>query len=194
MSNDLVTIESGGGDVVEIVENGSVIVTVYHNAAIVGAVDETLQAIAALPPTPNTNVGRDSDGNITLNPIGTATTANQILSPSYPASVTLSALRVVTLDSNDRWAYADKDTSAHVSAALGLLESAVTVGNGATPVLQGKVADNSWVWDKALPIWLGANGVLTQTPPASGFLRQVATAIDSTNIFFSPQEGVAYGN
>lgn len=195
MSNDLVIIENSGGDVVEITEEGSVIVTVYHNVALIGPpLPSTLQAIAALPATPDTNFGRDSEGNVTLNPIGTATTANKILSPSYPASMTLSALRVVTLDSSNEWIYADRDTSDHVSAALGLLESAVIPGNGATPVLQGKATDSSWNWNKALPIWLGSSGALTQSPPSSGFLRQVATVINAQSIFFNPQEGLAYGN
>lgn len=123
--------------------------------------------------------------------INGSTQDGTFLAPSYPASATLSALRVVTLNSSNQWVYADKDTSSHVNTAISLLTTAVSSGSSVRPVLQGLVTDSSWSWSLDALLWLGANGLLTQAPPTTGFLRQVATVVSPTQINFNPQEGIA---
>ncbi|MEO0533243.1 MAG: hypothetical protein AAF215_05185 [Cyanobacteria bacterium P01_A01_bin.123] len=123
--------------------------------------------------------------------INGSTQDGTFLAPSYPASATLSALRVVTLNSSNQWVYADKDTSGHINTAIALLTTAVNSGSSVRPVLQGLVADSSWSWSLDTLLWLGANGLLTQTPPTTGFLRQLATIVSPTQINFNPQEGIS---
>jgi hypothetical protein len=41
----------------------------------------------------------------------------------------------------------------------------------------------SWTWTPGEPIFLGNNGMLTQTPPSSGFAIELGTAISATSIW-----------
>ena len=46
----------------------------------------------------------------------------------------------------------------------------------------GKMTEPSWNWDLDKFIYLGTNGLLTQTPPAAGFLLEMGWPINSTTI------------
>lgn len=110
-----------------------------------------------------------------------------LYSAEYPAAATLSALRVVAVDAG-ALVYADSANPDHAFKVLGLLSAAVSSGSKAQAITEGAWTDPSWNWDPSIPIWLGANGTLTQTPPESGFLLQVATASSPQTIEFEIQE------
>ena len=104
------------------------------------------------------------------------------------ASTSISALRITTLESGSA-VYADPTDLDHASAALGFVTTAASGGASVTGYIYGSFSDPSWSWNVSAPIWLGANGTLTQTQPASPsvFSRVVAVATSSTSIFFEPQ-------
>lgn len=110
-----------------------------------------------------------------------------LYSPEYPASVALSALRVVRV-ADGQLAYASSDSPSHAFTVLGILASAVAQGANAAPLTEGTLTDSAWAWTVGTPIWLGVAGQLTQTPPTSGFLLQVAIAKTPTQIDFEIQE------
>ena len=117
------------------------------------------------------------------------TTTGQYSDP-IAASASLSALRVVIVNESGQLAYADSATAAHAFRVVGLLPSAVSSGESIAVLIDGLIADATWNWTIGSPIFIGANGVLTQSPPETGFLQQVATPITATQIDFEIQEPI----
>lgn len=104
------------------------------------------------------------------------------------AATALSALRVITTDGSSDLVYADSSDTTQAAKTFGFTLQAFAEGDAAVAVLASVVIDNGWNWDVELPIFIGAAGVLTQVAPTSGYLRQVATPISATSIYFEPQE------
>jgi hypothetical protein len=55
-------------------------------------------------------------------------------------------------------------------------------------VFFGELEEVSWNWDITKPIFIGINGLLTQTPPNSGFSCIIAYPVTTTKIFINKQE------
>jgi hypothetical protein len=110
------------------------------------------------------------------------------LSDALPASANLSALRAVAINDSGQLIYADAAMAAHAYRVVGVLTTAVTTGNTAQVLQGGKASDSSWGWARGTPIYIGGNGVLTQTAPSSGFILQIATVVSSQSIFVEIQD------
>jgi hypothetical protein len=83
---------------------------------------------------------------------------------------------VVRIDPADGCAYyADSGTPGHAAGVLGLTVSAALPGAPVTVRTFGRVDDSGWAWDTgAAPgLYVGTNGALTQTAPATGFTLRV---------------------
>jgi hypothetical protein len=92
------------------------------------------------------------------------------------AATALGGHRAVRLAA-DGVRYADKDSSA--AACVGITTGAVSLGAEVTFVTAGNMEEGSWTWSLG-PVYLGADGLLTQTPPSSGVVLQVAYALSAT--------------
>lgn len=112
---------------------------------------------------------------VEVNPSTTLATVDATVPVS---SITpLSALRCVTGDGR----YCDPDDI----TTVGLAGITLTAGTTVNARFAGRMIDAGWTWTPGLPIYCGANGVLTQTPPATGWLRRVAEAVSPTEIIVS---------
>lgn len=125
----------------------------------------------------------------TPTPTPQPTTGGAQYSSLLTAANSLSALRVVVL-ANNQLTYADSSLPEHAFKVVGLLPAAVVAGATVQVLTDGSISDSSWNWNPERPIFLGANGQLTQTAPETGFLLQVATAATSTQIDFEIQEAI----
>lgn len=97
------------------------------------------------------------------------------------ASTSLSALRCITTDGSGQAKYATPDTLAN-AVVIGISTTAANTGENITVKTSGQLTDASWSWTKGT-IYLGANGVLTQTAPSGGsIVVHVAKAITATTI------------
>jgi hypothetical protein len=105
------------------------------------------------------------------------------------ASANLSALRIITTNSEGQLIYADSQSS-QPSPAIGILLAAVMAGNSIRVLTSGIVSDAAWNWVVNQPLFLGIDGTLTQTPPETGVLLQVATPITPQQINFEIQEPI----
>lgn len=103
-----------------------------------------------------------------------------------PAGEDVGGHRVIR-NSNGSARLADASTVGHGAGILGITTGAASSGDEATIQVYGPLTDPAWTWTPGLPIYCGAAGVLTQTPPAEGFLRQVAIAETATRIFIDLQ-------
>jgi hypothetical protein len=98
------------------------------------------------------------------------------------ASINLSALRAVILDNAGQFAYADSGTPSHAYRVAGILPYAIPQGAEGVAYRLGEISDAVWSWTRGSPIFLGTNGQLTQTPPATGILLVLAQPVSATTI------------
>jgi hypothetical protein len=122
---------------------------------------------------------------------GVGGASSQVIA-TYPAgSINISALRVVRLSAGALFTV-DKDTLAHAHTAIGISQQAATVGNPLDVVLSGIMDDSNWAWIPDLPLYVGADGALTQTPPSapSVFLLRVGVALTATTVLVSIERSI----
>ena len=72
-------------------------------------------------------------------------------------------------------------TEALLDLLAGISSGAAEIGQTATLVSRGPLTDPSWSWTPDAPIFVGPNGVLTQTAPTNS-ARRVAWAATPTLI------------
>lgn len=99
------------------------------------------------------------------------------------AGATLGGQRVVVLDSSSEAIHADSDTVAHAGRILGVTATAATTGNDVIVNTFGTFIEPSWTWTPGALLYLSLDGIITETPPTSGFVQQIAFAISATEIF-----------
>ena len=98
---------------------------------------------------------------------------------SYPAATALSALRAVWLAA-DGVRYASSAVQDSCDAVLGITAQAVAAA--LQPVLvrcTGPMTDASWEWTQGDAVFLGVDGLLTQTPDDALPLVELGIALDA---------------
>ena len=106
------------------------------------------------------------------------------------AAISLGGHRLVVLNSSSQAIYADNSNLTHKDKILGLTTGAVTAGATATIQTYGEISEVSWSWTLDLPIYASTDGLLTQTPPTTGFLVIVGFPISTTSMFISIKESL----
>lgn len=107
------------------------------------------------------------------------------------ASTAIGGQRLVIGTAGGEVAYADNTNSSHLGKVLGLSLNAANVGEEVEVLLFGYTEFNGWSWNTALPIFASTNGLLTQTPPTTGFSQIVGTAETATRIYFRLREPIS---
>lgn len=95
------------------------------------------------------------------------------------ATANISGHRVVIASGSNGAAIADKDTPDHMHRVIGITRGAATTGSQIQIAGAGEMTEPSWNWSLG-PVWLGSDGVLTQTLPTTGFILMIGTAIAPT--------------
>ena len=72
---------------------------------------------------------------------------------------------------------ADHDNPAHLSRLAGITLASASAGTAARVRACGSVQFDGWNWTPGAPVFVGRNGDLTQTPPATGFVQSVGMAL-----------------
>lgn len=126
-------------------------------------------------------------------PTGSGGIAEQIRVTGV-AVTALSGHRVVTSAADGTLGYASNTAAGHVHAPLWVTLGAVEAGAVAEVLAYGPLSEPSWAWTPGGPLYLGLDGILTQTPPATPaalFLAQVAVATGATAIFVDRQPSIS---
>lgn len=76
---------------------------------------------------------------------------------------------------------------------VGITLGAVNAGDVAEIQIAGTITEPSWNWTLGLPIFVGANGILTQSVPTSGIIQIVAYPILSNRILIDKQQPIIIG-
>jgi hypothetical protein len=98
------------------------------------------------------------------------------------AGETISALKPIAVV-NGAGVVASNANANHSGFLAGISISSATTGNSFTNQTFGTLQDDSWNWNPAIPWIFVGNGVLTQTPPTSGWLQSIARVESSDTIF-----------
>ncbi|PKM30241.1 MAG: hypothetical protein CVV07_07435 [Gammaproteobacteria bacterium HGW-Gammaproteobacteria-11] len=96
------------------------------------------------------------------------------------AGVAISALQVVYEASGAVYPLSYLDDE-NIEFLLGIALTAADQGNPLNIQRSGVVNDSAWSWTPG-PVWLGANGALTQTPPSDGFDVAIGVAVSATRL------------
>ena len=106
------------------------------------------------------------------------------------ASATVSGGFVVGLDAQGEVAHADGADIDSAWRVVGVALNGANKGDPVTIVTAGEVEEPTWSWTEGAPVFLGANGSLTQTPPTSGYILVVGSAVGATRILVNVQQPI----
>ena len=98
------------------------------------------------------------------------------------AGVTLGGGRIVCA-SGGAMVYASSDDLSTIEGVTGITLNAAAMGANVNVRPGGEVSDSGWSWTSGQDLFLGLNGVMTHTPPTSGYVLCVGWAISATTIF-----------
>jgi hypothetical protein len=101
---------------------------------------------------------------------------------NFVASTALGGHRIVYKNSISQVAYASNNDNAQASLVIGITTEAVSSGANVSVLIFGEFEEFTWSWLTDRPIFLGLNGLMTQTVPTSGYVLQVAAPITPTKI------------
>lgn len=104
------------------------------------------------------------------------------------ASGSIGGHRVVVSNGDGTVSYASAATAAHLGRVIGITLTAAGDGDLLNIKRMGAVDFNGWDWTPADPIFLSTDGLLTQTPPVSGFMQIVGFAESPTRLFVDLRE------
>lgn len=119
---------------------------------------------------------------------GSPSGAGGVITTTVKASVAIGGHRAVVLNASSEAIYADKSVSSHAGRVYGITTNAAAAGGSLAVRLHGAVSDVSWTWTPNLPVFLSTTGLLTQTPPTSGFQQVLGIALNATTLFVQVRE------
>lgn len=105
------------------------------------------------------------------------------------ADETVSALKVVTATSQTNLKLADKSSFTDAQS-LGVSISSGNMGEKIKFVSFGQIDDSSFNFPLKEPLFLGDNGLITATPPTTGFVTTVGYSLGLGSIFVDIEEPI----
>ncbi|MES2488570.1 MAG: hypothetical protein V4607_02175 [Pseudomonadota bacterium] len=112
-------------------------------------------------------------------------TAGQILQAI--AGVDLGGHRAIFIDEGLAF-YADADM-ASAERVAGITLGAAADSELANYQTAGEITEPSWNWNEG-PVFLGLNGLLTQTPPSTGAIIELGVALNATRLLVRIQRPI----
>lgn len=107
------------------------------------------------------------------------------------AGETLSGHRIVVQSFADgKLYYADNTNLDHVHSVLGITTGAANAGADCQVRTYGSITEPTWSWTDNRPVFLSANGHLTQSKPTTGFLLRIGFPRSATTLFVDIEEPV----
>lgn len=104
---------------------------------------------------------------------------------TLPAATSIHAGRAVRL-AGGQLSHPDTTNTAHADQVAGVAETAAVIGGSARFRTAGVTENDAWAWAEG-PVYVGADGVLTQTPPAGAWLMTIGRALTATSLLVDPE-------
>ena len=112
---------------------------------------------------------------------------------NFIAASPLGGHRLVATDGAGGLAYARCDDTADFPAVLGMTLNAAAAGDPVSVRRVGGIEEVSWAWTPGFPVYLGLNGVPTQTlPPEAVFGLIVGIPSSPTALFMALREPIMF--
>ena len=108
------------------------------------------------------------------------------------AGENLGGNRVVYI-ADGRAFYADSDNLTCSNASVGITNGAAVLDDIINIQTSGYMQEPSWQWSTNLPLFLGVNGLMTQTMPTTGFSQIIGIVTSSTEIIIQIQPSIILG-
>lgn len=124
-----------------------------------------------------------------LSSVYTAITA-PILNETWIAGENLSGERIVYASSSTEVKYADKNSIYDCNSIIGITLHAASINDSIKCQTSGILINDAWNWTPSFPIFLGNNGLITQSPPTTGIMVELGVAISSTAIYINIKETI----
>ena len=106
------------------------------------------------------------------------------------ASGALGGQRMVKANPDGTVSYADTTDVADAGKVLGITDFAVADGEEVVIIREGLTEFEGWSFNVGLPVYLGENGLVTQTASPAGFSQIVVFAENPTNLFVNLPEPI----
>lgn len=107
------------------------------------------------------------------------------------AGQVLGGNRAVSTNSAGQLVYPDLSSTS--SRVYGVTTHSAGLGELVTVQIVGTQTEPSWNWDVTLPVFVGMNGTLTQTPPTTGQTLVVGYPNSPTKLFIDRQPPIYMG-
>lgn len=103
---------------------------------------------------------------------------------SYVTAAAIGGNRVVVTNASGLLEYATNTNTAHANQAVRLTTQAGALGDTITVLVSGRMTEPSWAWTPGGALYVGTNGLMTQTPPVSPavFSKIIAVAETATRV------------
>lgn len=168
-------------DVVRLLNNGLLVEVVDNSAQV--SIEDTQDKVMPIPKTGDqVEFTFPGVASVPSTPSGSDVTLTAI------AAENIGGQRVVAIVNGMAY-LASKDNPAHLNNVVGISTGAAV--SGATVIVQhfDEMSEAGWSWTNNR-LFVGINGMLTQTRPTSGFAQSVAKVLTSTKIFIDIDEPV----
>lgn len=152
-------------------------VVVQHSRSVVITKASGETVVARQPTPPTVVVTRGVQGVRGLQGLPGQAGASYL---TYLADGALGGQRVVRATTAGKVGYVDPSDPAQAHAAIGLTMGAAADGEDINVQFSGEMSEPGWTWTANQPVFVGANGVPTQTPPATGFQAVIGVATSVT--------------
>jgi hypothetical protein len=108
----------------------------------------------------------------------------------YTAGAAIGGHRAVWVDASGAVVYADRTDLTFPLRVIGISLNAAALGGNVDVQSHGQVTEAGWNWTPLQEIFLDTAGLLTQTPPTSGFNLVLGFATAPTKMFVDVQEPI----
>lgn len=108
------------------------------------------------------------------------------------AGEALGGHRAVYVASDGSARHASASLPAQAVALAGITTGAAALGETASVQTAGRIVEPSWTWTPG-PVYLGESGLLTQTPPTTGAVKEIGVALAATELLIRIQLEIARG-
>lgn len=108
---------------------------------------------------------------------------------SQESGEALGGHRAVRIGSDGLVYYASSDNEATTDGVVGITSKAAELGAKAQITMFGPLTEPTWSWSPG-PIFLGVNGILTQTPPTNGVGLILGYALTPTQMIVRIEDEV----
>lgn len=98
--------------------------------------------------------------------------------------------RIVVSDASGQVSHASNTNAAHLQKVLGISLNAASAGDPVSVLRAGAATMVGWNWNVSLPLYLAEDGLITQTPPSSGFSLIVGFAETPTSVIVRFREPI----